>query len=211
MNKTEAIEAIEEIKNIFCAANLFVKKEVVLPPVILDELCKVGEMATEIKKYVISENDKQVARLVDKLPRVVGLNIFARYDLKKDIRMSLAICNRCLYEVVQMLADNNVKNNLPPGLPAILGKAMDVGFVDVDQQGFKWMKSAALFGYFVDKVSDFLNLKPDNGRIPWKLFQGLFVNINDNNILAARKAINGYSKQYGNPPEEAEEVDAILK
>ena len=130
MNKTEAIEAIEEIKNIFCAANLFVKKEAVLPPVILDELCKVGEMATEIKKYVISENDKQVARLVDKLPRVVGLNIFAWYDLKKDIRMSLAICNRCLYEVVQMLADNNVKNNLPPGLPAILGKAMDVGFVD---------------------------------------------------------------------------------
>ena len=210
MNKTEAIEAIEEIRNIFWAANLFVKKGAVLPPVILDELCKVGELATEIKKYAISENDKQAARLVDKIPRV-GHVVFAQYDLKKDIRMSIAICNRCLYEVSQMLADNNIKNDLPQGLPEILSKAMDVGFVDVDQQGFKWMKSAALFGYFVDKVSDFLNLKPDNGRIPWKLFQGLFVNINDNNILAARKAINGYSKQYGNPPEEAEEVDAILK
>ena len=45
-------------------------------------------------------------------------------------------------------------------------RALGKGFVVVDGDRYKWKDTASLYGYFVDKTSDYLNLRSSNNRIP---------------------------------------------
>lgn len=77
--------------------------------------------------------------------------------------------------------------------------------------GYKWEKSEALFGYFADKVSDYLNIRPYNGNIPWRLFKAAFVNVDYTFINTARQKVNDYKNKGLSEPEGFLEINKILK
>ena len=65
---------------------------------------------------------------------------------------------------------------------------------------YRWTGTASLFGYFVDIVSDTLNVRPSNGHIPWKIFKIAFQR-SDSDIATAKQAINDYRNKGLSEPE----------
>ncbi|MDM8253881.1 hypothetical protein [Phocaeicola barnesiae] len=63
---------------------------------------------------------------------------------------------------------------------------------------YKWTGSLALFGYFVDKTSDYLGIRPSNNRIPWKKYRIAF-QMKDTDT--AEQAVNDYKNKQKNEPE----------
>lgn len=63
---------------------------------------------------------------------------------------------------------------------------------------YKWTGSLALFGYFVDKTSDYLGIRPSNNRIPWKKYRKAF---QMKKTDTAEQAVNGYKNKQENEPE----------
>lgn len=63
---------------------------------------------------------------------------------------------------------------------------------------YKWTGSLALFGYFADKTSDYLGIRPSNNRIPWKKYRKAF-QMKDTDT--AEQAVNGYKNKQKNEPE----------
>lgn len=63
---------------------------------------------------------------------------------------------------------------------------------------YKWTGSLALFGYFVDKTSDYLGIRPSNNRIPWKKYRKAF-QMKDTDT--AEQAVNDYKNKQKNEPE----------
>jgi len=89
-------------------------------------------------------------------------------------------------------------------------KAIGEGLMSKTANGYKWNKTAALFGYFVDKVSDFLKIRPYNDNIPWRLFKAAFV-ADDSFINTARQKVNDYKNKGLSEPEGFLEVNKLLK
>ena len=69
-----------------------------------------------------------------------------------------------------------------------------------DGSFYKWEGSSSLFGFFVDLASDKLNLRPSNGRIPWKIFKVAFQR-SESEIETAKQAVNGYKNKGLSEPE----------
>lgn len=65
---------------------------------------------------------------------------------------------------------------------------------------FEWLKSARLYGYFVDQCSEYLSMRPSNGRIPWKRFESLFLN-HQQLLKGARQGVDDYSNRDLAKPE----------
>ena len=91
----------------------------------------------------------------------------------------------------------------------LIDEAVDAGLLERTENGLKWAKTAALYGYFVDKVSDKLNLKSSSGRTPWKSFT--FIENHNTLLSAAKQAVNDYKNKGLNPPEGDDIVDRLLK
>lgn len=75
-----------------------------------------------------------------------------------------------------------------------------IEYCATDGDLYRWTGTASLFGYFVDLVSDALNVRPSNGRIPWKIFKIAFQR-SDSDIATAKQAINGYKQKGLSEPE----------
>ena len=69
-----------------------------------------------------------------------------------------------------------------------------------DGDFYKWVGTFALFGYFVDIVSEKLNVRKSNGRIPWKIFKEAF-QCEEKGISTARQAVNDYKNKNISEPE----------
>ena len=91
----------------------------------------------------------------------------------------------------------------------LIDEAVDAGLLERTENGLKWAKTAALYGYFVDKVSDKLNLKSSSDRTPWKSFT--FIENHNTLLSAAKQAVNDYKNKGLNPPEGDDIVDRLLK
>lgn len=79
-----------------------------------------------------------------------------------------------------------------------------------DGNGYKWIATNSLYGYFVDKLSDKIELKTSNNRIQWNIFKGIVTN-HGNIVDTARQAVNDYKNKGLTPPEGDYIVDEILK
>lgn len=75
---------------------------------------------------------------------------------------------------------------------------------------YKWIGTKALFGYFVDKTSEYLNLRPSNNRIPWSIYKEAF-NLSDKDISTAKQFINDYRNKNCNEPEGFEAIKLVCK
>lgn len=91
----------------------------------------------------------------------------------------------------------------------IIDRAINKGLFLVEPNGLTWTKTAALYGYFIDMVSDRLNLKASNGRTQWKTFG--FITNHTSLLNTARQAVNGYKNKGLQPPEGDDIVNDILK
>lgn len=91
----------------------------------------------------------------------------------------------------------------------LIDEAINAGLIERTENGLRWMKTASLYGYFVDKVSKKLELKSSGGRIQWKVFR--FIENHDTLLNTARQAVNDYTNKHLNPPEGDDIIDKILK
>ena len=92
----------------------------------------------------------------------------------------------------------------------IFQKLESCGFINIKDSGLQWGGSNSLFGYFADKVSEHLNIRPSNDRIPWMLFKSAF-KMSDSSIETARQAVNNYKNKNLNEPEGYLEIKNALK
>lgn len=65
------------------------------------------------------------------------------------------------------------------------------GYCQKDGDGYKWLKSGALYGFMVDKVSEVLYLRQENEKIPWRVFEDIF-NVDDKIKNSARTSVHNY-------------------
>lgn len=89
-------------------------------------------------------------------------------------------------------------------------RAITKGLVSMDGDKYRWNDTASLYGYFVDKTSSYLNIRPSNERIPWKKYKAII--INHTKLLAtAKQAVNDYKNKELPPPEGDDKVNDICK
>jgi hypothetical protein len=89
-------------------------------------------------------------------------------------------------------------------------RAIKKELVSNDGDKYKWNDSASLYGYFVDKTSDFLNIRHSNNRLPWKKYEAIITN-HSSLIATARQAVNDYKNKPFNPPEGDDIVNDICR
>lgn len=75
---------------------------------------------------------------------------------------------------------------------------------------YYWDKEYGLFGYFVDKVSEYLNLRESSDRIKWGPFRKAFLNF-DKLEKEARNAISRYKTPTGKYPDDGDLVKNAIK
>ena len=84
------------------------------------------------------------------------------------------------------------------------------GLVSLEGEKYRWNDTASLYGYFVDKTSNYLDIRPSNNRIPWKKYEVIVTNHTD--LLAtAKQAVNDYKNKELPPPEGDDKVNDICK
>lgn len=88
--------------------------------------------------------------------------------------------------------------------------AIAKGLVSLEGEKYRWNDTASLYGYFVDKTSNYLDIRPSNNRIPWKKYEVIVTNHTD--LLAtAKQAVNDYKNKELPPPEGDDKVNDICK
>lgn len=85
-----------------------------------------------------------------------------------------------------------------------------LGYCISDGNLYRWTGTPSLFGYFVDVVSDFLNVRPSNGRLPWKLFKPVF-QCSETDLATAKQAVNDYKNKNQSEPEGFLSIKNICK
>lgn len=93
---------------------------------------------------------------------------------------------------------------------ALFQEITDLGYCTFDGNLYQWTGTPSLFGYFVDIVSDFLNVRPSNGRLPWRLFKPTF-QCSDTDISTAKQAVNDYKNKNQSEPEGFLSIKNICK
>lgn len=90
----------------------------------------------------------------------------------------------------------------------LLAEAVEAGLCERSGSKYKWIQSAALYGYFVDLVSTYLDLRPSNKRLPWAKFSALFSGVN---LRTAQSAVNDYTNNCLPKPEGFEKIQALCQ
>lgn len=111
--KSEAYKALVEIKQILGEADLFVKNGHKLPPGMILQLNKLGELGRSIKAYTMTTNDRTIIEEVGKIPRFELHSIFSWYDIPQETRISLQSCIRTLYDVARISNKDKEKEEPP--------------------------------------------------------------------------------------------------
>lgn len=89
-------------------------------------------------------------------------------------------------------------------------RAIIKGLISTDGDRYKWNDTASLYGYFVDKTSDFLNIRPSNNRVPWIKYKEIISN-HSKLLATAKQAVNDYKNKELNPPEGDDKVNDICR
>ena len=92
----------------------------------------------------------------------------------------------------------------------ILNKAINKGLLIIDAGGhFCWNKTAALYGYFIDTVSDKMDMRPSNNNICWKKFA--FIKNHDRLLITAKSKVNRYKNEREQVPEGDDLVNDLFR
>ncbi len=75
---------------------------------------------------------------------------------------------------------------------------------------YQWTGTNALFGYMVWKVSDKLEIRHDNDRLPWDIFQRAFT-MTAKQIRTAKNSTSKVKNQQQNEPTGYDDIDRLCK
>lgn len=110
------------------------------------------------------------------------------------------------YEYIRNLfekaRESNKSEKLPKKLDTQKAKSLfeKIPYCEKDGNLYKWNGSPSLFGYFVDKTSDFLGIRPSNNRKPWSIYAEAF-QMSKKSISTAKSAVNDYKNKSISEPE----------
>ena len=117
---------------------------------------------------------------------------------------------QCNEHIQASTKEENPLEPLADEVRMIFNNAVNEGLMEKAGEKYEWVKTASLYGYFIEQISDNCNLKHSNGRIQWKYFDAYV--INQNSILStAKQAVNDYRNKGLNPPEGDDIVNRIIK
>lgn len=96
--------------------------------------------------------------------------------------------------------NKNVSTVLPNELNTEEAKNLfsKIKWCSKDGNLYKWTGTKSLFGYFVDKTSDYLGIRPSNNRIPWDIYRRAF---QFEDTRTAKQAVNDYRNKGLSEPE----------
>lgn len=98
----EAYKALIEIKQVNKLAEVAIKCNMQNISFLCDRLGGLGDLAKPILSYGLANKDENFADEISKLNRLAFHRLTYTYHLGKDIGLSVALCNRALYEVSQI-------------------------------------------------------------------------------------------------------------
>lgn len=163
-----------------------------------------------------ADSDKVLKLLVrikninDKL-RGRGLSQHLQWEEREQLKGERETLYKAFLEVVQLEPQRVVPDVLATDkAKKLFERAINKGLISVNGDKYKWNDTASLYGYFVDKTSDFLNIRPSNNRIPWKKYEAIIKN-HSSLIATAKQAVNDYKNKELPPPEGDDKVNDICK
>lgn len=129
----------------------------------------------------VNEKTQRIVEEIKELKRLAGMEILQQGTILKPLAY-----------VPKELDTDEAK--------ALLKKVIELELCVSDGNLYQWKGTPSLLGYFVDIVSDYLNVRPSNGRLPWKLFKTAF-QCSDTDIATAKQAVNDYKNKSQSEPE----------
>lgn len=97
-----------------------------------------------------------------------------------------------------------------PEAKKIFDELVKLNYCKRDGAVYQWTATNALFGYMVWKVSDKLEIRHDNDRLPWDIFQRAFT-LTDRQIRTAKNATSKVKNKQQNEPTGYDEIDRLCK
>ena len=80
--------------------------------------------------------------------------------------------------------------------------------MEITPNGIIWKGTHELYGFFVDKVSEILDIRGSNDRIPWRKFR--FVLNHEKMLATAKQKVQDYKNNGENKPEGFREIMRLL-
>lgn len=191
------------------------------PPVTCEELEEARRMFNDealrnIEKHGLDFVSEVVRRTFPYIPHQRLFNLFdmlvrsqqlnAAEVLHKLISTNpMAVCEEAeaMEEPEEDEEAPEAESSTPAVLPALMAmeKGRNLlerfeanGYCQKDGDGYKWTKSWALYGFMVDKVSEILYLRQEDGRLPWRIFAEVF-NTGKTNLKSAQQSVLYYKKR----------------
>lgn len=121
----------------------------------------------------------------------------AIYILQAERALDLLKLNTNILSSIIAKDENNV---IPEELNTDKAKDLfaKIQWCSKDGNLYKWTGTKSLFGYFVDKTSDYLGIRPSNNRIPWDIYRRAF---QFEDTRTAKQAVNDYRNKGLSEPE----------
>lgn len=207
MEKIDTYKTIVELNRIIETADLYLKKQLIFPIALIDDLGKIGDMGTEIEAYFKMSRDTNIIVEIEKIKRATLFQINSWCDIDPKTRLSITNCIRSLRDVVQNEQIETSRIDATTSMCVIPNNILEAlfqaGFVgNIKVRPLKWDKSKSLLAYFVDVANDKLNLKHGEKR-QIKPFEALF------NVKGLTSAINDY-KKTGDYPVGYKDIDKLF-
>lgn len=174
--ENEAYKALIEIRHIIRNAEVFVKRDMQLPPAMISELDRLGDLGKIVEAYAVAAKDKDIISEIEKIPRFSLHRINSKDTTSPKTRYSIAICIRSLYNVAQIGNQDNEnttqeEKTIPKEFDTedakkLFKRAIDAGFMD---ENYKFIGTWYQATYFAERAAESLKLK-----YKWKPFQTLW-------------------------------------
>lgn len=178
----------------------------------------------DLSSSIVLENFKK--RLFQKYTQIINLD-HEIFKYKKDIEedampfiVRLFLC-RMIEDKIACIHASNVMDNktdklkIPESLKTeevenLFNKIIDLNYCIKDGDLYKWIGTSALFGYFVDRVSGELEIRPSNDRLPWKMFKAIF-QCDEKMVKTAKQIVNDYKNKGLSKPNGYKEIDKLCR
>ena len=169
-----------------------------------DEIKKLTDYAIRLKSFIMAGNETDdIISLINQSKNFKPFINSYEHGYNEAINDIKGLAEKRICEPRQITISDNKK--LPKELNTdnvkkLFNKAIEAGLCVADGELYEWKDKPSLFGYFVDVVSDFLNVRPSNSRLPWKIFKEAFKR-SDKDVATAKQAVNDYKNKNQSEPE----------
>ena len=220
MERLEAYNALVEIESISNKVKIIIEQQLPTPAIVVDELNLLGGKAQRLEAYIIITKDPYLIQKVEGIRRALFHRLLTRDSLGPKTRMNIAEFNRSIYNIVNMGKSEGEPTQGPKSRPSIpqelqtegakklFNEAIKAKFIEIDCNAYRWKGQSNELAAFVDCSSTYLNIRPSNKRVPWRLYKQAF-NLSEQEIRAARDAKKDYDMERRAKPDRWDIISGI--